>query len=246
MYDPPAYFSVVTLIGAIGVPALTCVLLYRGALAADLGRGRATLLAGVAAVVLGGWLAASIVLANAGTYHTQLGVQPPWLVIAFATALIVIVAASRLPIVRSALSTVGTPSRMLLPHTLRVAGLAFVIAMALGQLPALFALPAGLGDIAVGISAPFVARKLARGDGRRRAVWFNALGIVDLVVALSLGGLTGYQIIHVTPAADAISELPLVLIPTTTVPLLLALHITSILQLVRTSRTPQPAARAAA
>jgi hypothetical protein len=244
MYDPPAYFSVVTLIGAIGIPALTCVVLYRGALAADLGRGRATLLAGVAAVVLGGWLATSIVLANAGTYHTQLGVQPPWLVIAFATALVVIVAATRLPIVRKALSTVGTPSRLLLPHTLRVAGLAFVIAMALGQLPALFALPAGLGDIAVGISAPFVARKLARGDGRRRAVWFNALGIVDLVVALSLGALTGFQLIHVAPLADAITEFPLALIPTTTVPLLLALHITSLRQLAR-ARSTSPVARVA-
>ena len=32
-----------------------------------------------------------------------------------------------------------------------------------GHLPALFALPAGLGDIAAGIAAPLVARRLARG-----------------------------------------------------------------------------------
>jgi hypothetical protein len=36
--------------------------------------------------------------------------------------------------------------------------------MALGHLPALFALPAGLGDIAAGIGAPLVAR-----SGSRRA-----------------------------------------------------------------------------
>lgn len=244
MYDPPAYLSVVTLIGTIGVPALTCVVLYRGAIGADLGRRTAALLAGTAALVLGGWLAASIVLARAGAYHAQLGQQPPWLVIGFAGSLVVLVAATRLPVVTRSLSTVGTPARFLLPHTFRVAGLAFLLAMALGQLPALFALPAGLGDIAVGISAPFVARKLAGGDGRRRAVWFNALGIVDLVVAMSLGALTGFDLIHVTPAADAIGEFPLALIPTATVPLLLTLHITSLRQLGRV-RSLTPAARIA-
>jgi hypothetical protein len=253
MYDPPGYLWALTFVGVIGVPALACVVLYRGALRADLGRGRAALLGVAAAVVLGGWLAASAAIAGAGWYHTQLGKQPPWLPIAVVTALVVLLAASRLPDVaralgrdgrEKALSVSDTPGRLLLPHTFRVAGLAFLITMVLGHLPALFALPAGLGDIAVGIAAPFVARRLAQGTGHRSALWFNALGIVDLVVALSLGGLTAYQIIQVTPANDAISELPLVLIPTATVPLLLALHIVSIRQLIRASRTPQRTASA--
>jgi hypothetical protein len=244
MYDPPAYLWALTLVGVIGIPALTCVVLYRGAQRANLGRGRAALLGGAAVVVLGGWLAASAAIAAAGSYHTQLGKQPPWLPIATVTALVVLLAASQLPAVAQALSVSDTPSRLLLPHTFRVAGLAFLITMVLGHLPALFALPAGLGDISVGIAAPFVARRLAQGTGHRSALWFNALGIVDLVVALGLGGLTAYQIIQVTPANDAISELPLVLIPTATVPLLLALHIVSILQLVRASRTPRRTASA--
>ena len=45
--------------------------------------------------------------------------------------------------------------------------------MALGHLPALFALPAGLGDVAAGIAAPLVALRLAQGTGRRAALWFN-------------------------------------------------------------------------
>jgi hypothetical protein len=48
-------------------------------------------------------------------------------------------------------------------------------------------LPAGLGDIATGIAAPLVALKLAHGTGPRHALWFNAPGIADLVVALTLG-----------------------------------------------------------
>ena len=71
--------------------------------------------------------------------------------------------------------------------------------MALGHLPALFALPAGLGDITTGLAAPLVARRLTRGDGRRGAWWFNAFGITDLVVALTLGALTGFRLINVTP-----------------------------------------------
>ena len=66
--------------------------------------------------------------------------------------------------------------------------------------------------------------------------------MTDLVTALTLGALTGYQLLNVTPSAIAISELPLALVPTVTVPLLLALHVTSIITL---ARAPRPARSAA-
>ncbi|MFZ0166646.1 MAG: hypothetical protein WAL12_23955, partial [Trebonia sp.] len=113
-----------------------------------------------------------------------------------------------------------------------------VLMMALGHLPALFALPAGLGDIAAGIAAPLVALRLARGTGRRTALWFNAFGMTDLISALTLGALTGYALVNVTPSGAPISELPLALIPTAAVPLLFALHLTSVPALLRTRRTP--------
>ena len=134
------------------------------------------------------------------------------------------------------------PSRLLSPHSFRVAGVFFLLYLAFGHLPALFALPAGLGDIAAGIAAPLAARKLAQGTGRRATLWFNAFGITDLVVAGTLGALTGYQLLNVTPSAAPIGELPLALIPTVTVPLLLALHVTSIITL---ARAPRPAPSAA-
>jgi hypothetical protein len=65
--------------------------------------------------------------------------------------------------------------------------------------------------------------------------------MTDLVVALTLGTLTGFQLINVNPSGAPISELPLALIPTAAVPLLFALHITSVLALRRASRTPLPA-----
>ncbi len=137
-----------------------------------------------------------------------------------------------------ALTAPGMPSRLLSPHSFRVAGVFFLFYLAFGHLPALFALPAGLGDIAAGIAAPLAARKLAQGTGRRATLWFNAFGITDLVVAGTLGALTGYQLLNVTPSAAPISELPLALVPTVTVPLLLALHVTSVITL---ARAPRPA-----
>jgi len=62
-----------------------------------------------------------------------------------------------------------------------------------------------------------------------------------LVVALILGALTGFQLLNVTPSSAPITELPLALIPTATVPLFFALHITAVSALVRASRTSLPA-----
>jgi hypothetical protein len=241
MYDPPGYLWAITIAGVIAIPAATCLVLYGGAMRAGLGRGRAALLAGGAVAVLGGWFTTSAVIAGHGWYHTQLGHQVPWLPIAVIGFLAALLVLRRIPLVARALAAPGMTSRLELPHTFRVAGVAFVITMALGHLPALFALPAGLGDIAAGIAAPLAARGLARGTGRRAALWFNVFGLTDLVVALTLGGLTGFQLLNVTPSGAPISELPLALIPTAAVPLLLVLHITSLPALAREARTPRPA-----
>jgi hypothetical protein len=233
MYDPPAYLWAITIAGPAAIAALTCVALYGGAERADLGRRRAALLAGAAAVLLGGWFTATALIAGHGWYHTL-----PWFPVAVAGFLGTLLALSRIPAVARALAAPGMASRLVRPHSFRVAGVVFLFYLALGHLPALFALPAGLGDIAAGIAAPLVARRLAQGTGRRAALWFNAFGMTDLVVALTLGALTGFQLLNVTPSSAPITELPLALIPTATVPLLFALHITSMFTL---ARGPQPA-----
>jgi hypothetical protein len=241
MYDPPGYLWAITIAGVIAIPATTCVVLYAGAVRAGLGSRRAALLAGGAAAVLGGWLAASAVIAGHGWYHTPLGHGVPWLPVAIAVSLGLLLALRRIPVVSRTLTAPGMVSRLELPHSFRVAGVAFLLLMALGQLPAFFALPAGVGDIATGIAAPLVARALARGTGRRAALWLTVFGTTDLVVALALGAVTAYQLVHVGPSGAAISELPLALIPTTVVPLLLTLHITSLSALTRAQRSSLPA-----
>ena len=242
MYDPPGYLWALTIAGIVAIPAATCIVLYGGALRAGQSRARAALLGGGAAVVFGGWFIASAVIAGHGWYHAQLGRQVPWLPIVVVGFLGLLLALRRIPAVARALAAPRMVSRLELPHSFRVIeGTAFVLMMALGHLPALFALPAGLGDIAAGIAAPLVARRLAQGSGRRRAaLWFNAFGMTDLISALTLGALTAYQLVSVTPSGAPISELPLALIPTAAVPLLFALHITSVSALVRAPRAPLP------
>jgi hypothetical protein len=199
------------------------------------------LLGGAAAVLLGGWFAATAVIAGHGWYDTRSS-QVPWLPIAAAGSLGALLAASRIPVVARALTAPGMASRLVLPHAFRVTGVFFLLYLALAYLPALFALQAGLGDIAAGIAAPLVARRLAQGTGRRAAMWFNVYGLTDLAAGITLGALTGYGLLHVTPSSTPISQLPLALVIAADVPLMLALHTTSLVTLARAARPRPPAA----
>jgi hypothetical protein len=237
MYGPPAYVWVLTIGGPTAIAAATCIALYSGTVRAGLGRRRAALLGGAAAVLLGGWYTATAVIAGHGWYDTRPS-QVPWLAIAAAGSLGMLLAATRIPVVARALTAPGIASRLVLPHAFRVTGVFFLLYLALGHLPALFALPAGLGDIAAGIAAPLVALRLAQGTGRRAAVWFNVYGLTDLAVGITLGALTSYGLLHVTPSSAPISQLPLALVIAADVPLMIALHITC---LVTLARVPRPA-----
>jgi hypothetical protein len=61
-----------------------------------------------------------------------------------------------------------------------------------GQLPGLFALPAGIGDVATGLLAPFVAYVWYSGEpyARGAAVAWNVFGMADLINAVAVGRLT--------------------------------------------------------
>ena len=81
----------------------------------------------------------------------------------------------------------------------RALGVVFLVVWMLGGLPAAFALPTGIGDLAIGLTAPFVAARVRDGAPRARetAILWNVLGIADLVVAVTLGTLTTPGPLHV-------------------------------------------------
>jgi hypothetical protein len=64
----------------------------------------------------------------------------------------------------------------------RALGVIFLILYASGKLPGLFAWPAGVGDIFVGLTAPLVGAAYARAPrDNGRLVWaWNVIGILDL------------------------------------------------------------------
>jgi hypothetical protein len=227
VYDLPSFIWTLVLAGVIGIPAATSAVLYCGAIAAGIGRRAATGVTAASAALLGGWLVVSGLLAGAGVYRLDPGEAVPWFLVAVAGTLVALLLATRIPLVSRILADPGTAARLALPHTLRVVGVLFLIVMAQGDLPAAFALPAGLGDIAIGVAAPFVARRLARGTGRAGAVRFNVLGIFDLIVAGIIGFLL-LGLVEVTPSTAPLTVLPLALVPTTAVPLAVALHIVSL------------------
>lgn len=238
MVDLPVYIWALVVVVAFGIPLATSVVLYRGAREAGASGRAAASTAALCLAVWCGWIAASARIADLGDYLPHSG-GLPWFPLAFAGALVAALAATRIPALARALRAPGTGARLIWPHTLRIAGGSFLLVAALGQLPWVFALPAGLGDIAIGIEAPSLARRLARGAGRRGAVWFNILGLGDFVVAVTIAFLAGigpHQYLAVTPSTRDLAMLPLVLIPTTAVPLVSALHLVSLRRPAATRR----------
>lgn len=117
----------------------------------------------------------------------------------------------------------------------RWAGLGFLSLYAHGVLPAVFALPAGLGDMAIGFTAPWMMLALIRQPGFAASgafVRWNVLGILDLIIAVSIGTVST---VLATGAPGEISTapmatLPLLLIPAYLVPIFLMLHTAALMQ----------------
>ena len=117
----------------------------------------------------------------------------------------------------------------------RFEGIGFLALYASRVLPGMFALPAGLGDIAIGATAPWLVLTLIRqpafAGSRLFRVWYG-LGILDLVVAITAGAL-GAALATGAPgeiATSAMAQVPLVLFPAYLVPIHLMLHIASLVQ----------------
>jgi hypothetical protein len=114
-------------------------------------------------------------------------------------------------------------------QSVRVAGYVFVVLEMYGILPALFALPAGYGDVMIGATASLVALKLAAPGHRTAFAAWQAAGIADLVMAVGLGTTAPLLEPNGTSMA-AMTVLPLSLVPTFFVPLLLVFHVICIAQ----------------
>jgi len=124
----------------------------------------------------------------------------------------------------------------------RWAGFGFLTLYFYGVLPGIFAWPAGLGDMAIGVTSPLVlAALLRRPDfaASKRFLAWNLSGILDLTVAVSIGALVPLLAPNLYGAVSTapMTQLPLVLVPTFLVPTFLILHLTALFQARRLAAT---------
>jgi hypothetical protein len=123
----------------------------------------------------------------------------------------------------------------------RWAGFGFLTLYSYRILPGIFAWPAGLGDMAVGLTAPLMLASLLRRPNfaaSKSFVAWNLSGILDLVVAVSIGAVVPLLVPNFYGARTAapMTQMPLVLIPTFLVPMFLMLHLTALFQVRRLGR----------
>lgn len=232
-----AYLAYYTVLGSVAM--IAAVLLgLRAALvrarwtAAE--RGRVLTVAALTLIV---WFAATALLAWHGAYEGGLGRIPT---IQFGILVPILIGAAliwRSPAAGRILDAV--PQQWLVGvQFYRVIGAIFVVLYAAGSLPGAFALPAGLGDLAVGLLALIVAWSYARAPSQSAGLvrWWNSFGLGDLVVALATGFMTApspFQLLALDAPNTMIDAFPLVLIPVFVVPLSAILHIASLTKLHR-------------
>jgi hypothetical protein len=225
----PTSFLVVAVLGptAVVVVALFLVLWNQRTSSRE---GRVALASGGALAI---WAVITTALARQGSFQPAAGeTVPP---IGLNLAVVLLALALWLAVSTSLRRLLSRQASLIRLHLWRFEGIVFLILMAQGRVPALWALPAGIGDILVAATAPWIARNLETLRGRRRAIAWNLLGMVDLVVAVALGVMTNpgaAQVFMTVPTSEMLTHFPLALVPTFLVPLAFTLHVISLWQLL--------------
>jgi hypothetical protein len=197
------------------------------------------------APLLGAWLVLGLVLAATGFFVTDPSQAPPQIAWALVPLVLGISLLAASPGFRRTIDAVP-PDQLIKVQLYRVLGGVFLVGWALGVLPGVFALPAGFGDVLIGVTAPLVAKNLPNGHPvwRRLAILWNVVGLADLVMAVTLGVLSApgqFQRFAFDRPNAAIGEFPFVIIPTVLVPLSVLLHVFSLRSLARSRSAAIPA-----
>jgi hypothetical protein len=178
-------------------------------------------------VVLAAWLAAVLGLGASGAFMAPPHTPPLALLIAFVAPVAAGVIAYRASTqVRE--WVLGIEPRVFVSlQAWRFAGFSFIALYTHGILPGFFAWPAGLGDMAIGATAPLILGRLAQSPAfasSRAFLRWNLLGLLDLFVAISLGAIGGFLFSDRAVTTAPMATLPLVLIPAFLVPAFILMH----------------------
>ena len=174
------------------------------------------------AVVLAVWFIGIVLLAANGVFRTDAPRIPAALLATLAAGYLLLL----WPAFRAIVGNI--PQHWLIGiQTFRILGGVFLVRYFQGELPGIFAIPAGVGDILTGLAAPLVAYWWFVGKpyARTAAIAWNVFGMADLVNAVLIGTLTG--------GGGGGIVFPAVLIPVYAVPRAFLLHSYSLIGLLR-------------
>jgi hypothetical protein len=184
-------------------------------------------------VVLIAWLIVVLALGAKGVFMAPAHTPPLALLIAFVAPIAVGVTAYRTS-VRFREWVLGIEPRVFVSlQSWRFAGFSFISLYVYGILPGFFAWPAGLGDMAIGMTAPWMLGRLTQSPAfasSRTFVRWNLLGLLDLFVAISLGAIGGFFLSDRPVTTAPMATLPLVLIPAFLVPGFILMHFAALVQ----------------
>jgi len=206
--------------GALLLGAATAIIICTVTAAMSAGLSARLAVAGIA----GAWVALAVTLAaTAPTARLLL----PALFFAPLAAIVVVLGSSRAA--RNALGSI--PVHLVISlNAMRLFGVLFLVLAAVGGLAGPFPYAAGIGDIITGAFAVPAASMAARGIlNDRRVIAWNVFGLLDLIVAVTLGVTSRndspLQLIHAGVGSAAISALPWALISLVLVPLYIVGHL---------------------
>ena len=132
----------------------------------------------------------------------------------------------------------------------RVVGFVFLPLFAFGVLPGLFAWPAGLGDVAIGLAAVLIVARLDRDPyyvTTSAFLWFNFLGLFDFAVAIATAGLAAGafpELISNGATSAPLDVWPMNVFPSFIVPAFIISHLTVLLKVRELRRSTRRRASA--
>lgn len=159
---------------------------------------------------------------EAGITGTLAALRPPAPQVLLVSLTIVLLAMGRLASDLRAWLRAQDPGKLIGVHVIRFIGLAFLLEARHGRLPSAFAVPAGIGDVAV---AAMAAGLLLAPRGARwsaAAFTWNLLGLADILFVVAKSAQLSLR----DPSSmEALLRAPLGILPSFIVPLIIASHV---------------------
>ena len=234
----PAYLWVYMVFATVTISALILVGVTAALRQAGTAPSRRRRIVRSTALLLSAWIGLDMLLGWLGVFEAGGSRKVPW--IAFGVAIPIIIGIRMIRDSEAAREVVrAVPQSWLVGlQSYRGLGSIFLVLFGMNLLPGAFALPAGFGDVLVGLAALPVAALYA-GGSRNRDGWvllWNMLGITDLVVALACGFLSApgpLQLLSLNQPNYLVAAYPLVMVPLFAVPLSIVLHTASLSKVSR-------------